>query len=136
MNTGQFAGHLGRDGELRSTPSGQSVVNFSVAVAVGFGDKERTLWVSCALWGERAEKLAPYLTKGKAVSVAGDVDIKTYETRDGKHGAELTLNVQRVTLQGGKDDRQRTAPASGGSKPAETTGQPAQREEFDDDIPF
>lgn len=136
MNQGQFAGHLGKDAELRSLQSGQLVVNFSVAVAVGFGDTKRTLWVSCALWGERAEKLAPYLTKGKAVTVSGDVDLKTYETRDGRAGAELTLNVQRVTLQGGgKQERDDRTPADDSASDTGETqaGDPG----FDDsDIPF
>jgi single-strand DNA-binding protein len=127
---------LGRDADLRVTPSGANVLDFSVAVSVGFGDKKETLWVSCALWGDRGEKLQPFLTKGKSVTVAGDVGIRTYTTRGGDHRAELTLNVQRVTLQGDAPDRSEGAPQSQ-RQPANATGnaQPKQ-EEFDDDIPF
>jgi single-strand DNA-binding protein len=101
MNQGHFAGYLGRDAELKSLPSGQSVCNFSVGVSTGWGDKKSTLWVSCAIWGERGEKLAQYLTKGSAVTVSGDVDVRAYKSKDGEPKAEITLNVQRVTLQGG-----------------------------------
>lgn len=137
MNQGQFAGYLGKDAVLRSTPSGHSVLNFSVGVSVGFGDQKKTLWVACALWGERAEKLEQYLTKGQAVSVSGDIDINAYKTRDGEAGAELKLNVQRLTLQGGKRDKEssRAAPAERAARsaaPAEQSG----KEDFDDDIPF
>lgn len=131
MNTGVFAGHLGKDAVLAATPSGSRVLNFSVGVAVGYGDQKHTLWVSCALWGERAEKLASYLIKGKAVTVSGDVDLKTYQTRDGRSGAELLLNVQRVTLQGGKEqsgERKQSSPQASAVSAA-----PA---DFDDDIPF
>jgi single-strand DNA-binding protein len=100
MNTAQFAGRLGRNADLKNTGR-DSVCNFSIAVDVGWGDKKRTLWVSCALWGERAEKLAQYLTKGTSVTVSGDVDLRQFDKKDGTAGAEITLNVQRVTLQGG-----------------------------------
>lgn len=143
MNHAIFAGRLGRDADLRVTPSGQNVLNFSVAVDVGFGDNKRTLWIACALWGERGERLAPYLTKGKSVTVAGDVDLRTYETRDHEARAELTLNVQRLTLQGspaaeGQADGQRTATTA---QPARQAAQPAaattsSQPDFDDDIPF
>lgn len=106
------------------------VLNFSVGVSVGFGDQQRTLWIGCALWGERGEKLAPYLTKGKPIAVTGDVDLRTYETRDGKSGAEITLNVQRVTLLGKGEAK---GPASA---PANPPAQKAARDDFDDQIPF
>ena len=133
MNHATFAGYLGRDAELRSTPSGQQVLNFSVAVNVGFGDKKKTLWIGCAIWGERAEKLGKYLVKGTAVAVAGDVDLRTYDTRDGKHGAEITLNVQRVTLLGGRGGGKDEAPASEQTRTAPAAAAPA---DFDEDIPF
>jgi single-strand DNA-binding protein len=137
MNTGTFAGYLGRDAESRKTPSGHDVLNFSVAVTVGFGDNQKTLWVGCALWGDRGEKLGPYLTKGKAVCVSGDVDIRSYEARDGKTQSELTLNVQRVTMLGGRKQEygQRST-----EKPVrqEWAKEPTRsaKDDFDDDIPF
>lgn len=128
MNTGTFAGYLGRDAEMRSTPSGKQVLNYSVAVSVGFGDKKETLWVACAQWGTNGEKLAPYLVKGTAVCISGDVGIRTYEKKDGTTVAELTLNVQRVTLLG-----KGGAKAEPAAKPA---AQKAAQNDFDDDIPF
>lgn len=103
MNFGAFAGRVGKHPALRSTPNGQQVLNFSVAVNVGFGDRASTLWVACALWGERAAKLEPYITTGKAVTVAGDVTVRAYSSKEGEPKAELQLNVQRLTLQGGRD---------------------------------
>src|SRR4051812_13613373 len=100
MNIGNFAGYLGRDAELKTIGTNH-VCNFSVAVSTGWGDKKSTLWVSCGLWGERGVKLSEYLTKGSAVSVSGDVDVRAYNAKDGSAKAEITCNVQRVTLQGG-----------------------------------
>lgn len=123
MNHGTFAGRIGRDGELRATPNGKEVCNFSVGVSVGYGEKKETLWVDCAIWGERGKKLAQYLTKGTAITVNGDVSVRTYEGKDGTK-AVLMLNVQGLTLQGGGDSK----PAS---KPAAKTA-----DDFSDEIPF
>ncbi len=135
MNTAQFAGRLGRNADLRKgdTPS-KSVCNFSIAVNVGFGEKKRTLWVGCALWGERAEKLAQYLIKGSAVSVSGDVDLRQYDKKDGTAGAEITCNVQRLTLQGGGESGERDPPQTVVEKSKAVA--PADADEFDDDVPF
>jgi single-strand DNA-binding protein len=133
MNTGTFAGRLGRDGEIRTTPTGKSVLNFSLAVDTFAGEEKKTLWVACALWGERAEKVGGFLTKGKQVTVSGDVGIRQYTTQAGEARAELTCNVQRLTLQGG-------AQADGGEPAAKPAAKPAPAQaaadEFQDDIPF
>jgi single-strand DNA-binding protein len=69
-----------------------------------------------------------YLTKGKQIAVSGDIGLRTYERKDGKGGAELTLNVQRLTLMGGGSE---AAP-----KAASSPAPAAQEQDFDDDIPF
>lgn len=126
MNHGTFAGRIGRDGEMRATPNGKEVCNFSVGVSVGYGEKKETLWVDCALWGERAKKLAPYLTKGTAITVSGDVSVRTYDGKDGTK-AVLALNVQGLTLQGSPENRKE-------SDKRPERGAPAQ--DFEDSIPF
>lgn len=129
MNYGHFAGRLGRDADRRATPNGKSVCNFSIGVDIGWGENKKTLWVGCALWGERGENLAQYLTKGTAVAVAGEIDIRMYETKDGSTKAELTCNVQKVTLLGsGEQKAKAEKPAA---KPAQTVP-----DDLDDNIPF
>lgn len=146
MNQGLFAGHLGRDASVRDV-NGKVVCNFPLAVTVGWGDRQETLWIDASLWGDRAEKLAPYLTKGKAVTVAGDVGLRQFEKRDGSAGASITVNVQRVTLQSSSDKAAGDARPATGSydmKAAEAKARaemPAPRAvateaELDDDIPF
>jgi single-strand DNA-binding protein len=131
VNQGTFAGYIGRDAETKPVKD-TTVTNFSIGVSTGLGDKKSTLWVSCALWGDRGQKLAQYLTKGGAVTVSGDVDVRAYAAKDGTPKAEITCNVQRLTLQGGRGERQETSPAQTGSKPAAA----AQDDEFGDSIPF
>lgn len=127
MNYGHFSGRLGRDAVTRTTPGGKEVCNFSIGVSVGYGEKKETLWIDCALWGERGKKLAQYLTKGSAVSIAGEVGIRSFEGKNG-HQSVLTCNVQAVTLIGGGERKEAAPPAE---KPA-----PAAQPDFSDDIPF
>lgn len=136
MNTGSFAGYLGRDAEVKKLDSGNTVCNFSLAVATGWGDKKSTLWVSCAIWGERGEKLAQYLTKGSPVTVSGDVDVRAYKSKEGEARAEITCNVQRITLQGGghREDRPASTPRPSAPSPAHAPS--GGSGDFDDDIPF
>lgn len=139
MNHGTFSGYLGRDAETK-TVGQNTVTNFSLAVSTGWGDKKSTLWVGCAIWGERGVKLEQYLTKGSAVSVAGDVDVRAYSAKDGTAKAEMTCNVQRVTLMGGRDKGE--SGSSGDRDPPQTLAEKTQgkaateESEFDTDIPF
>jgi single-strand DNA-binding protein len=71
-----IAGNLGRDPEMRYTPSGQAVTNFSVAVNDNYtnsqGEKvERTIWFRISTWGKQAEICNQYLKKGRKVLVEG-----------------------------------------------------------------
>ena len=136
MNQGQFAGRLGRDAVLRATPSGKSVLTFPVGVDVWGGAQQKTLWVNCSLWGPRAEKLSMYLLKGTAVSVAGDIDLRTWE-KDDRRGATLDLRVSTVTLLARPATE--SAPRLAAPRPpaAPTPKQPPESEVFiDDEIDF
>lgn len=140
MNIGIFAGRVGKDAVLRHTQAGKPVLGFSVAVDVyvGGGEKE-TLWVECAMWGERGQKVADYVTKGASVTVQGRVSLDSYEGKP-----KLKLDVQELTLQGGKPEggeRQAQSEAKGGTPgrtrnapPAPTRGNDPFPD--DSDIPF
>ena len=90
-----IAGGITRDAELRTAGS-DKVLGFSVAVSEGFGDKKRTLYFDCNLWGKRGETLASMLTKGSKVAVAGDLS-----TREHNGKTYLTIRANEVTLMGG-----------------------------------
>lgn len=133
MNNCTFAGRLGGDAETRFTQAGKPVTNFSLAVDEYAGQGERkTLWVKCAVWGERGEKLAQYLVKGTPVCVSGQSGIETYTANDGSAKANLTLFVREVTLLGSRQDGQPTQPRQ--QAPAQRQ---ASVDDFDDQsIPF
>lgn len=108
MSIVHISGRIGRDAEVRNV-SDQQVANFSVAENIGFGDAKKAQWWSCALWGNRAAKLAPYLTKGSAVTVCGEVTVREYDGKDGVRKWELSCRVLDVALQGSGQSRSDTA---------------------------
>lgn len=103
MNSISVAGRLGKDSELRVVGE-NSVLNFNVGSDVGFGDKKKTLWFSCAVWGKRATSLEQYLKKGQAVTVFGQLSTREYTNKEGANVTSLEVNVNDVVLQGGKKE--------------------------------
>jgi len=109
-----LVGNLGGDAELRYTKDGKPVLSWSLATDYGWGDNQRTIWYRCSLWGDRAEKLKPYLLKGKALLVEGILtEPQPWQGKDGEWRASLDLTAYTVKFVGGRDD----APRDGASAP-------------------
>jgi len=125
-----IVGNLGGDAELKDN-NGTPFLNFSIADNVGFGDKAKTQWVRCTIWGKRAESsLKDYLKKGQQVAIRGEVSLNEWQNRDGVTQTSLQCRVDDLRLVGKKQDR--PASASAGT-PAQSSG----GDSFDDDdIPF
>ena len=96
MNCFNAIGHIGSDAEVKTLESGV-LTKFSVAVKSGWGDKERTSWVNCTLWGDRGEKISAFLKKGKRVGITGELTLREWES-DGKSGTSLDCRLSDVTL--------------------------------------
>lgn len=94
------AARIGRDAELRFLPSGDPVINLSLAYNFGRRGEDGsrpTQWVEVVLFGKRAESLAPHLTKGKSLwIVVTDVHIETFEKSGGGQGHKLTGRLEHV----------------------------------------
>ena len=99
MNSLTIIGNLTADPELRSTPAGVSVCNFTVAVNSRQKDKDgntvTTFFRVAALRG-LGDNCAKYLTKGKKVAVSGEVSARVYDGKDGKPRAQLEINASDV----------------------------------------
>ena len=93
-------GHLGRDPEMRYTPTGQAVTSFSVATSYGQGDKKQTEWFNCSAWEKQAELCNQYLQKGSLVAIEGRDKARSYEGRDGGWQASLDVTVSYVEFLG------------------------------------
>jgi single-strand DNA-binding protein len=130
---------IGRDVELRHTPNGEAVANLSLAFTYGkrgADGKRPTQWVEAALWGKRAESLAPYLLKGQqVVAYLEDVSIQTFRKQDGTDGVKLAARVGDLELIAGQGEAQAPAPAPTRA-PAPRPAAPSGFDDMDDDIPF
>jgi single-strand DNA-binding protein len=121
-----LVGNLGKDPEVRSTPSGQPVASFTLATSRRWRDKngqkqEQTEWHQIVVWGKQAEIAGQYLTKGKQIYVEGRLQTRSWDDRqtgEKRYRTEVVCdNFQMLGSRGGSDfdtsDRQ--APAGGPS---------------------
>ena len=98
-------GNLGRDPEMRYTPSGQAVTSFSVAsnrsYTTASGERrEETEWFNVNAWGRLGELCNQYLTKGRQVYVEGRLRSRSYEGRDGQQRFVNEINLADVQFLG------------------------------------
>src|SRR4051812_50003279 len=95
-------GNLGRDPEMRYTPNGRPVTEFSVAVNQGRKDPqtgewvEATDWFRVTVWGDRAERTAEQFRKGNRVFVEGRFRTREYEAKDGQKRISLEITADNV----------------------------------------
>ena len=89
FSAAQLKGTLGRDPEVRSTPNGTRVANFSLAVERGFGDKVQTDWHNIVAWKDLATFAERFLKKGKSIYVTGELQVRTWD--DKQTGAKRTV---------------------------------------------
>ena len=104
-----IVGYLGRDPELRYTPQGTAVCNFSVATTEkrknARGEtEEHTIWFRIAAWGRQAELAAEYLAKGKQVYVEGRLRLEQYTDRDGNPRTSPEVNASDIQFLGQRGD--------------------------------
>ena len=87
MNKVLLEGHLGKDPVMKHTPSGATVVNFSIATKETYsknGEKhEKTEWHNIVVWGKNAENAAKYLKKGSHVFIEGSLQTRSYDDKNG-----------------------------------------------------
>lgn len=87
MNKAILIGRLTRDPELRTTPTGRNVCQFSVAVNRTYtnanGEREAD-FINCVVWDKQAENLSKYQKKGNQIAVEGRIQTRNYDDKDGK----------------------------------------------------
>jgi len=139
VNKAILIGNLGRDPELKYTPGGQAVANFSLATTEKWtgqdGQKnEKTVWHNIVAWGKQAELVKEYLRKGRQVYIEGRIDNRSYDKKDGSGKGYISeVVVQNIQFLGGPRDETAAGPASAdtpASPPPEGTSG------GDDDLPF
>jgi single-strand DNA-binding protein len=144
-------GNLGRDPEMRYTPSGRPVTQFSVAVNQSTKNQqtgewtEETDWFRVSVFGDRAERAAEQLRKGNRVFVEGRFRTREFEGNDGQKRTSLDItadNVISLERRPRDDDAAFAAPAaaggfsSGGGGGGGGGGRPPSDDSDLDDLPF
>lgn len=140
-------GRLGQDPEVRYTPSGAAVSNFSVATNENWVDKsgqkqERTEWHRVVVWGKQAELCKQYITKGRQVYVEGKLQTRQWQDQSGQTKYTTEIQAQTIRFLGAG------AGAGTGDRVTRDTGSEAQADGVqaggvndqpsftEDDIPF
>jgi single-strand DNA-binding protein len=116
LNKITLIGNLGRDPEVRYTPDGLAVTNFSMAVTEKYKGEERTMWFRISAFGRLGEIAGEYLSKGKQVYVDGRLQPPSEWTdRDGKTRFSLEVIASNLVLLGSKGESYDTSGVSSSS---------------------
>ena len=135
-----LVGNLGRDPEMRYTPSGQAVTNLSVATNRTYTDSsgspvKETVWFRVSVWGKQAESCHQYLRKGRPVLIEGRLvpddngNPRIWNRQDGTPAASFEVNAQTVRFLGGREEAGAAAADEGDLGPSAAPG-------TEDEIPF
>ncbi len=134
LNKVQIIGHLGKDPEMRYTPSGKPVTTFSVAVSRTWNsqDGERhneTEWFNVVAWGPLAETCKNYLSKGKQVYIEGRLQTRRWDDKEGvKHTTVEIVASEMIMLGDRRDSNNHQSQEAEQTPPPDTMA--------DDDFPF
>jgi single-strand DNA-binding protein len=129
-------GNLTSDPELRFTPSGAAVANFTIASTPRTFDKNRNEWVDgealflrASIWREAAENCAESLTKGMPVIAVGRLKSRSYETKEGEKRTVIELEVDEIgpSLRSASAKVTRTQRGQAAAQPFSRGQQPAQQ---------
>lgn len=149
VNKAILVGNLGRDPEIRYSPSGAAVANVSIATTDAWKDKntgeqqERTEWHRVVFFGRLAEIVGEYLKKGSQVYVEGRLQTRKWQDKEGNDRFTTEIVANEMQMLGGRggggggaggsvEDYNQDAGYSGGAS-SSSSGPSG---EFDDDIPF
>ena len=134
-------GNLGRDPEIRYTPSGMAVANFTIATSEKWKDKqsgemqERTEWHRIVAWGRLGEICGEYLSKGRQVYIEGRLQTRQWE-KDGVTRYTTEVVAAEMKMLGAKGQGGGDFKSNDQSSVPEYSGPPIPGSQDDDDIPF
>ncbi|SFH62162.1 single-stranded DNA-binding protein [Pisciglobus halotolerans] len=112
INNVVLIGRLTKDADLRSTQTGKSVANFTLAVNRKYkkeGQPEAD-FINCVAWNKTAELLGDYTRKGSQVGVEGNIQTRNYENNEGQRVYMTEVVVQSVTFLDSKKENSQTSP--------------------------
>jgi len=135
VNKAILVGRLGKDPEIKYTPDGKAISNFTMATSETYKDKEgqkqeRTEWHRIVAFGKLAEICGEYLVKGKQVYIEGRIQTRSWDDKDGnkKYMTEIVANTMQML--GRADETAKDAASSGEAAFASETPR------VEEDVPF
>lgn len=145
-----LVGNLGKDPEIRTTPTGRTVVNFSMATTEHWNDSDgnrqsKTEWHRIVVFGKLADICGKYLSKGSSVYIDGRLQTRKWQDRDGgtRYTTEIVANVMQMLGGRGESNQNRNGGGDyGGQNDYGSSGgydddmPPGAPPDIDDDIPF
>jgi single-strand DNA-binding protein len=151
VNKVMLIGRLGKDPEVKYTPSGTPVAKFTLATDEVFKDRNgeqqrRTEWHTIVAWSRLAEICGEYLTKGKQVYIEGSIRSRQWEDQSGGKRTAYEIVAREMKMLGSKADSERpsatgpmpVSPSRGSAEPEPSMDSPppASPEITDEDLPF
>jgi len=137
LNKVILIGNLGKDPEVRSTPSGSKVANFSMATTERYKDKEgqqveKTEWHRIVMWRGLAEVAEKWLKKGSTICIEGKLTTRSWDDKSGKKLYTTEIIADNMQMLGGKGEPFTPSRGSG----LENTQNMELPPVPDDDLPF
>ena len=134
LNKVMIIGHLGKDPEMRYTPSGRPVTTYTVAVSRSWNsaDGERhteTEWFNIVAWGNLAEICKQYLTKGQQVYIEGRLQTRRWDDKEGQKHTSVEIVANEMMMLGDRRDANHTGEDQSAPAEAETAA-------TEDEFPF
>jgi len=106
LNRVEIIGNVGKEPEMRFTPSGKAVASFSVAVNSKFGEEESTEWFNIVAWSKLAETCNQFVTKGQQVYVEGRLQTRKWDDKEGQTHYRTEVIANRVLFLGKREDKE------------------------------
>ena len=142
VNRVHILGNVGRDPEVRYTPSGTAVCSLSVATSRSWKNKdsgekqEETEWHRIAFYDRLAEIAGEYLRKGSSVYVEGRLKTRKWQDKDGKDQYTTEVIAEQMQLLGGREQQEERQPAPKQQQKPAAKPSNKQLSDMDDDIPW
>lgn len=141
LNKVILIGNLGRDPEVRYTPGGLAVANFSMATSETWTNKEgeketRTEWHRIVAWGKLGEICGEYLSKGKQIYIEGRIQTREWEDKEGNKRYTTEIIALQMLMLGSRESADESRPSPSSDMETPNLSEPPISKTKDDDIPF
>ena len=140
LNKVILIGNLGKDPELKMTPSGQALCRFSLATTENWKNQQgerqsKTEWHNIVVWGKQAETAEKYLRKGQQVMIEGRIQYREYQDQSGAKRTACDIRCDNFVMLGTMGEGGNKNSGATSSEPSEPPPRSGSNG-YDDDIPF